>query len=134
MSGAAPYTRRLQATIPALGAAVDGDQTVGEAPFDGTVTGVSLTPEAAVTGDNTNNRTFTLVNKGQSGVGTTVIATLALTTGVNLVAFDEKPFTMSVVAGATTVVAEDILAVVETHGGSGLSHSGGLIEIELSRT
>jgi carbamate kinase len=74
------------------------------------------------------------VNKGQSGVGTTVIATLALTTGVNLVAFDEKPFTMSVVAGATTVVAEDILAVVETHGGSGLSHSGGLIEIELSRT
>lgn len=130
----APYVRRMQATIPAATIAADVDQTVGEAPFDGTVTGVSLTPEAAVTGDNTHYRTFTLVNKGQTGVGTTVIATLALTTGINLVAFDEKAFTLSVVAGATTVVAEDILAVVEVHTGNGLAHSGGQVEIEISRT
>lgn len=131
---AAPLVKRIQATIPAATIAADVDQTVGEAPFDGTVTGVSLTPEAAVTGDNTNYRTFTLVNKGASGAGTTVIATLALTTGVNLVAFDEKAFTLSAVAGATTVTAEDILAVVEVHTASGLAHSGGLVEIEISRT
>jgi hypothetical protein len=130
----APFVRRLQATIPAAAATADPDQTVGEAPFDGTVTGVSITPEAAATGDNTNNRTFTLVNKGASGAGTTAIATLALTTGINLVAFDEKAFTLSVVANATTVTAEDILAVVETHAGTGLAHSGGLVEVELSRT
>jgi hypothetical protein len=130
---AAPLVRRLQATIPAAAATADPDQTVGEAPFDGTVTGVALTPEAAVTGDNTNNRTFTLVNKGAAGTGTTVVATLALTTGVNLVAFDEKAFTLSAVAGATTVAAEDVLAVVETHAGTGLAHSGGLVEIEITR-
>lgn len=130
----APLVRRLQATIPAAGAGAAADQTVGEAPFDGTVTGVSITPEAAATGDNTNTRTFTLVNKGATGVGTTVIATLALTTGVNLVAFDEKPFTLSVVANATTVAAEDVLAVVEAVAGTGLAHSGGQVEVELSRT
>jgi hypothetical protein len=108
----APYVRRIQATIPAVTIAADADQTVGEAPFDGTVTGVSLTPEAAVTGNDTNYRTFTLVNKGASGAGTTVIATLALTNGVNLVAFDEE--SLHALSGGrrnNRCSAEDILAV-----------------------
>lgn len=134
MTDKAPNVKTLEATIPAATIAADVDQTVTEAPFAGTVTGVKLVPEAAVTGDNTNTRTFTLVNKGQSGTGTTVIATLALTTGVNLAAFDEKAFTLSAVAGATTVAAGDVLAVVEVHGGSGLVHSGGRVLIDIARS
>jgi hypothetical protein len=130
----APLVRSGQATIPALGAAVAGDQTVGEAPFDGTVTSVTFTPEAAITGDNTNTRTMTLVNKGQAGAGTTVVATLAFTTGVNGVAFDEKAFTLSVVAGATTVAESDILVVVEAVAGTGLANPGGRIEVTYSRS
>lgn len=130
----APLVRSSQATLPALGAAVAGDQTVGEAPFDGTVTAVTFTPEAAITGDNTNTRTFTLVNKGQAGAGTTVVATLAFTTGNNGVAFDEKAFTLSVVAGATTVVEGDILAAVEAVAGTGLANPGGRIEVTYSRS
>jgi len=129
----APLTRKLTTTLPALGAAVAGDQTLGETPFAGTVTDVSYTPEAAITGDNTNKRTLTLVNKGQSGAGSTVIAILDFVVGVNGVAFDEKPFTLSVVAGATTVAAGDILAVVESVGGSGLANPGGLVQAEISR-
>ena len=130
----APLVRTIQATIPALGAAVAGDQVVGEAPFGGTVTAVTFTPEAAVTGDNTNTRSLLLHNKGQAGSGTTVVATLAFTTGNNGVAFDEKAFVLSVVAGATTVAEGDILAVVETVAGTGLANPGGRVEVTLSRS
>lgn len=133
MPDSAPLIRRVETTLPALGAGVAGDQSVDEAPFAATVSGVSLTPEAAITGDNTNTRTLTLVNKGQAGAGTTVVATLAFTTGVNGVAFDERAFTLSAVAGATTLVDGDILAVVETVAGTGLANPGGLVQVELTR-
>lgn len=134
MSDSAPLTKTIEATIPAQTIAATADQSITEAPFDGIVTAVRLVPEAAVTGNNTNNRIFTLVNKGQAGAGTTVVATLALTTGVNLAAFDEKPFTLSVVAGATTVVAGDVLAVVEAVTASGLAHEGARVLIDISRS
>lgn len=135
MPDSAPLVRKLQATVPALGLTVDGDQTVGEAPFAGTVTSVSYTPEAAITGHATETRTLTLVNKGQSGAGATVVATLAYLASINGVAFDEKEFTLSVVAGATVVAAGDILAFVSTHTGStGLADPGGMCEVEITRS
>jgi hypothetical protein len=133
MPDTAPFTRTIEATVPAATIALNTDQAVTEAPFDATVTKCSLIPEAAVTGDNTNTRTFTLVNKGQAGAGTTVVATLALTTGVNLVAFDEKLFTLSAVAGATSVVAGDVLQLNEVVAASGLAHSGGRVVVEFTR-
>lgn len=133
MPDSAPLVRSLETTIPALGAAVAGDQTLGEAPFAGTVTAVSFIPEAAITGNTTNTRTLTLVNKGQAGAGSTVVATLAFIATVDGVAFDEKPFTLSVVANATTVVAGDVLAVVETVAGTGLANPGGLVQVDITR-
>lgn len=130
----APLVRTIQATIPALGAAVAGDQVVGEATFDGTVTAFTFTPEAAITGDSTNTRTLALQNRGQAGVGAAVVATLAFTAGNNGVAFDEKSFVLSVVAGATTVVEGDILVVVETVAGTGLANPGGRVEVTFSRS
>lgn len=133
MPDTSPLVRKLQTTIPALGAAVAGDQTLGEAPFACTLTSASFTPEAAITGDTTNTRTLTIVNKGAAGAGTTVMATLAFITSNNGVAFDEKAFTLSAVAGATTAVEGDIIAVVETVGASGLANPGGLVQVELTR-
>jgi hypothetical protein len=63
-----------------------------------------------------------------------VIGTLALTTGVNLVAFDEKAFTLSVVAGALTIAAGDVLAFVSTATGTGVVDPGGTVQIDISRT
>jgi hypothetical protein len=135
MTDTAPLTRTLTTTAPAVAAASDGHQTIDEVPFAGTVTGVSYTPEAAITGANTETRTLTVVNKGAAGSGTTVVATLAFTSGVNGVAFDEKAFTLSVVSGATTVAAGDILALVSTHSGStGLADPGGLAQVEITRS
>lgn len=113
--------------------AADDTFSLPPAPFTGKVTAVSYTPEAAATGDNTNARTFTLVNKGQAGVGTTVIATLALTTGVNLVAFDEKAATLSVTASDLVVTQGDELAWVSTHTGTGVVDPGGAVIVKGNR-
>lgn len=128
----APLVSKLTGWIPAQTAATDADQAIARAPFDATVTGVALVPEAAVTGATATKRTFTLINKGQAGTGTTVVATLDLITGTDLVAFDEKAFTLG--AGSVLNISEgDILVVAETHASTGTAHSGGEIVIELSR-
>lgn len=135
MPDSAPLVRRLQATIPATAAGADYDQSLGEAPFAGTVTAVSYTPEANMTGDNTESRTLRLVNKGADGNGSTVVATRALTTGVNSTDFNEDAFTLSVVTGATTVAEGDILAFTSTHvGGTGLADPGGLAQVDITRS
>lgn len=130
---AAPLVQSVSKVVPGTTIAATDSFDIGKCPFAGTVTAISYMPDAAATGDNTNARTFTLVNKGQTGVGTTVVGTLALLTGVNLVAFDEKPFTLSVVVGATTVAAGDVLALVSTATGTGVVDPGGTIEVAISR-
>jgi hypothetical protein len=135
MPDQAPLVKTFKANTPAFALTVDGHAGVCEAPFDGTVTGVSYVPEAAVTGANTDSRTLTLVNKGQAGADSTVVATLAFTVGVNGVAYDEKAFTLSAVAGATTVVAGDIIEFVSTHlGSTGLADPGGLVQVDITRS
>lgn len=129
-----PLIKTLEATVPGATIAATDSFAIGEAPFAGTVTGISYTPDAASTGDNTHFRTYTVVNKGPTGVGTTVMGTLALTTGVDLVAFDEKAFTLSVVANALTVAAGDVIALVSTPTGNGLVDPGGTIAVVISRT
>ena len=134
MSGRAPHVSTIKLTVPAVSAAATATAAATECPYAGTVTAVTYTPVANITGDNTNTRTFTLVNKGADGNGTTVIATRAMTTGVNATDFNEDALTLSVVAGATTVAEGDILAWVSTHAASGLADPGGLVQIDVSRT
>lgn len=135
MPDTSPLVRTLEATVPAVAAGSDADQTIGEAPFAGTVTAASFVPEAAMTGHDTESRTLTIVNKGAAGAGSTVVATLAFVASNNGVAFDEKAFTLSVVANATTVAAGDILALVSTHvGATGLADPGGKVQVEITRS
>ena len=135
MPDSAPLVRTLEATVPAVAAAADADQIIAEAPFAGTVTGASYTPEANITGNTAESRTLTIVNKGADGNGAVVVATLAYATGTNATDFNEQGFTLSAVEGATTVAAGDILALVSTHvGTTGLADPGGKIQVELSRS
>lgn len=130
-----PFTAEIKATIPAQSTAdTEQDTIIGEAPFGGVLASASLTPEAAVTGNNTNSRTFTIVNKGASGAGTTVMATLALPTGTNLVAYDEFPFTLSATAADLVVAEGDVIVCNETTPGTGVAHGGGVVSVKFSRT
>jgi hypothetical protein len=129
----APLTTRLTATVPAQIAGTDADQIVARAPYAGTVSRVALISEAAVTGATATKRTFTLTNKGSDGSGTTAAAILDLTTGTDLVAFDETDFTLQ--GDSDLIVAEgDILALVETHASTGTAHSGGQVVVEITRS
>jgi hypothetical protein len=107
---------------------------VGEVVEAGIVTSVSYTPVSDVTGANTETRTISLINKGSDGNGTTSIASLALTSGVNMSDFDEKALTLSGTAANLVVAAGDILAFVSTHSGStGLADPGGQCKVEIRR-
>ena len=135
-SGAAPLVRKVEANVPAVTILATTVTQIGESPVDGSVTGVSYTPNANITGaDSPASRTCTLINKGQDGNGTTVVATLALTLGVNLTDFNETAATLSVVADATDVAEGDILAWSSAAvGGTGLVDPGGLVQVEISRS
>jgi hypothetical protein len=133
-TGEAPNINRLQITAPAVGTAGNDDNAIlGRAPFTGTVTGVSYIPKSAITGANTNTRRVALVNKGQSGSGTTEIAAIQYNSGVNAVAFDENIVTLSGTAANLDVVEGDILAFTSTHVGTGITDPGGLVIVTLSR-
>lgn len=122
----------VQATVPAQGTAgTVQDEVIGEASHGGTVREVTILPEAAVTAHATNYRTIRVINKGQAGLGTTVVASLPLDTpGTdNLVAFDEKSIPLSATAADLVVAEGDVLVVDETVAASGLAHGGYTIKV-----
>lgn len=130
----APLVKRVDVDVEAVTILATGTNLT-RAPQAGVVTGVRYAPVASVTGAaSPASRTISVVNKGQDGSGTTVVASLALLGGVNLVAFDEKDVTLSVVEGATTVAEGDVLAVLSTPvGGTGLVDPGGTVTIDIGR-
>lgn len=81
------------------------------------VTAVSIVPDAAATGDNTNTTNIDIINAGSAGAGTTSIAALPLPTGTNLVALDETAITTT----TTALAAGDVLSIKFTKVGTGLA-------------
>lgn len=125
----------LETTVPAQATAgTVQDTIIGEASHGGTVNEVTVVSEAAVTANATNFRTIRVLNKGQAGTGSTVVASLALDTpGTdNLVAFDEKAIPLSATAADLVVAAGDVLAADETVTGTGLAHGGYTIKVTYS--
>jgi hypothetical protein len=130
----APYVRVIEADVPAVSTAGNDQDTVAaQAPFDGVVTGVQYVPVGAITGADTNSRTLSLVNKGQAGSGTTTVATLALTSGVNATADDDKTITLSGTSANLQVASGDTLLWRSVHVGTGITDPGGLIRITIAR-
>ncbi|MGA5635074.1 hypothetical protein [Streptomyces lydicamycinicus] len=134
MGDTAPFVRVIEADVPAVGTAGNDDDTViFQAPFDCTVTTVEYVPEAAITGADTNSRTLSLVNKGQAGSGSTTVATLALTSGVNATAYNERAVTLSGTAANLVLTAGDTVQWRSVHVGTGITDPGGLVRVTLSR-
>jgi hypothetical protein len=132
----APLTRVLEQAVPAATILADATTIIGEAPVAGVVSSVVYAAAANITGAaSPASRTFSLVNKGLDGNGTTVVATLAMVSAVNAADFDDKAITLSVVANATTVAAGDVLAWTSVAvGGTGLVDPGGLVKVTITRS
>lgn len=133
MPDMAPLVRKYEAELPAAVAANTVSGSV-RTEYAGTVTAVTYVPSAAVTGAATDNRTVSVVNRGQDGTGTTVVASLNFGSGVNAAAFDEKAITLSVVANATTVAEGDVLEVRSAAVGTGIAEPGSTAFVEISRS
>lgn len=134
--GGSPLVKTFLADADAATILQTKDIIVCEAPFDGVVSSCTYAAIAAVTGGaDPTSRTLSLINKGQTGVGTTAVATLALLSGVNLVAYDEKAITLSSTPADLVVASGDVL---EWHsvavGGTGLVDPGGTVTVQISRT
>jgi hypothetical protein len=127
----APLVTEMDADMDALGAAATGGTDLGETPFAGVVTNVTYTPVAAITGAATNNRTISVINRGQDGTGSTVVATLNFAAGVNAAAFDEKA--IPITGGNATVAAGDVLEGRSTSVGTGIADPGGRLIAAVTR-
>jgi len=129
----APFGNSVAVVVqPQATAGNDLNTDIFVAPRAATVAGVTYTSVTAITGANTNSRTVVLVNLGQSGVGTTIIATLAFVSGVNTVAGDEKTITLSATPANLVLAAGDVLQWQSTHVGTGIADPGGLVTLTLS--
>lgn len=133
MSEKAPHVQTISAIDPGFATSTDDTIMIGEVPFAGTVTGVTFTPDATITGAATNHRALRLVNRGQDGAGTDVVAELAFDNGVNATAGDEKAITLSGTAANLEVEAGDVLALFSEAVGTGLADPGGLVQVSISR-
>jgi hypothetical protein len=129
----APKVHVLEANSPAYATAAEGTVVVGKAPFAGTVTAVTVVPVAAITGQDTNTRKYSLINKGAAGSGTAPVAGLQFNSGVNGVAFDEKALTLSVTAADLEVVAGDVIALFSDAILTGLADPGCRVFVTISR-
>jgi hypothetical protein len=130
-----PRTQTIRVLAPAVTILATGRTPAAPVEFAGLLSSATYLPVAAVTGAaSPASRTITIVNRGQTGVGTTVMATLAYLAGINGVAFDEMAMTLSAVAGALAVVAGDVIAVhSDPVGGTGLVDPGGEVVLQFSR-
>lgn len=133
MANPYPPALEFRAVLPQMFDNDAGDQVqvVGRVQRPGLVNSVEIIPNWSMSGANTNSRTYTLKNLGASGVGTAVVATLALTSGVNLSKGVAKVITLGDAADRDIVVG-DILVWESTRVGTGLPDPGGLIVVQQS--
>lgn len=128
---ASSYGKSMVARVPAVATAGnDASSAVAVVRKTGTITAVTYVPDATITGVATNSRRLDLVNKGQAGAGTNVVASLLFASGVNATNFDETVITLSATPANLVVAAGDVLALASVHTGTGIVDPGGLIKVE----
>lgn len=129
----ASLNKSLVARIAPVATAASGSSSVAEA-VAGTVSSVTVIPDGTITGANTNTRKYELINKGQAGAGTTVVASLQFNSGVNATNFDATAITLSGTPANLVVADGDVLALVSTAVGTGIADPGGLVKITIARS
>ena len=132
MPDTAPNVVILQANVDGQATAgTDSTYVIGKAPFAGTVTGVTYTAAAAITGHAANNRAFSVVNKGQAGTGTASVATVTSNVANSFTAFDEKALTLSATAANKVVAEGDVLVFVSDANADGVVDPGGVVAVTI---
>jgi len=129
---AAPVTQTVDVEVAAAATAVEASG-LEKAPFAGTLASATVIPLTALTGADTNSRTIQVFNRGQDGSGTTLMASKAYTSGVNLAAEDEAALTLSATAANLVVADGDVIEVKSLHVGTGLAGPQFVAKLGFSR-
>jgi hypothetical protein len=127
----APRTQVIRCDHPAVATGTSKEDPIGRADGAGFLNRVRFVPQAGITGVNTNTRRIDIVNRGQSGAGSTVIATLQFNSGTNGTAFDE--LAIPVTDANDTMADGDIISINSVAVGTGLADPGGLVILEIDR-
>ena len=124
------YSLRLgpAAAATPLGATVNNDRAYAHRAIK--VKGVKVIAEDAVNGADTNSVTLVLYNLKGDGSGTVVIATLALTNGVNLADETPKVIPLSATAADLLVAKGDVLTFRQVKVGNGMNIAVMHMEVE----
>ena len=98
---------------------------------DVTITAIRYNPNAALTGDATNNKAVEIRNEGTDGTGTTAIAPAdTFGAGDDLVAQTPRAIVLSTTAADLDVDAGECVSAVFTEGGTGVAWPAGTWTIE----
>lgn len=127
-------TLRHTAHVPSQATAGTTDVwTVWLVPYDCEVTAVKFIPDAAITADGTNFSVYTVTNESTDGTGTADVATRTWA-ATNSVAQVADSLTLGTDSGDTTLTAGDVVSVVKSIGGTGLTIPDGLLVIDYRLT
>lgn len=130
----APHQTILHAEAAPVGTAGDDlASVVGVVPYAGAVESVEYVPADDITGAATNNRRLRLVNKGDDGAGTAVVAEIQFTNGTDAAGFAASALTLSGTAANLLVAAGDVLAWESTSVGTGITDPGGHVRVDIAR-
>lgn len=127
-----PPDLTMKADMPAMFDNDGGDKVtiVGRARFAGIINSVEYIPNWTMTGAATNNRTFTLFNRGSAGIGTVTVAQLLMTAGASMTKF--SAVSLSITTSAAAISVGDILEWESLHVGAGLGDPGGQVIVQQS--
>ncbi len=128
-----PGTYTTTVAIPSIALGTSGEQVVWTNKLGATVriTAVTYTPEAAVTGNTTNNLTLQLRNKGLLGSSTTAVtAVKTYATGTDLTAFLADALVISTTAANLDIDVNETVALNKAETGSGLILPEGVVTLE----
>jgi len=130
--GDIPGSHSYTVETPVVALGTEYKQAIWKAPFACTVTSVKILPQAAVTGNTTNNFSVNILNGGQVGTSTTSVAVKEYNTGVDSVALTEETLTLSGTAANLVLAAGDWLVWSKTEDGSGLATVHCAVAIEVT--
>lgn len=134
MSFTAPHRTVLTAAIAPIATAGNSQTTpIGIAPYAGEITAAQVVPADDITGAATNNRRVRVINRGQDGNGTTVVATVQFTNGTDADGFAPCGLALATSPEDRLVQEGDVLAWESAAVGTGITDPGGLAHVVVAR-
>lgn len=127
-AGKAQDSVEVRVVATAVGPAAE--YAIFRAPYDITITKVSIVNDIGITGANTSTFTAKLMNRGADNSGTVILASKAYTSGVSAVALVAETLTLNTTATNLNVSEGDVLTYYSHQVNLGLNDPAKVVVVE----